>query len=141
MKGYSQPIFALVLLFSCTAPRVLFCSDKYPTVNVMNAGRPAIASAALAKDTAAIKELLGSGGNIDEEDRDGQTALMLVVQRGDLETVKFLVENGANVNHVSRRFGNSLYWANKRAHAEPWTSIAEYLKEKGAKNIVKPDGL
>ena len=59
---------------------------------------------------------------------NANTALILAAQSGNLLTVKYLYENGANIN-AQNAFGSSaLYWSALFGHFE----IVQYLQENGA---------
>jgi len=76
--------------------------------------RPALHIAAERNDIAFIQQWIKNGGNVDYEYNDrrlrihgsgvrGQTALMVAAARRNLETVKLLVEAGANIYLESKR--------------------------------------
>ena len=46
--------------------------------------------------------------NINAKDKDGWTALIWASCKGDLETVKLLIDNGADINLISKYTGLSL---------------------------------
>lgn len=56
-------------------------------------------------DLAAVKEIITAGGKIDKKDIAGQTPLMYAAEAGGIEMVKYLVENGADVNAASGNKG------------------------------------
>ena len=59
---------------------------------------------------------------------NANTALILAAQNGNFLTVKYLYENGANIN-AQNAFGSSaLYWSALFGHFE----IVQYLQENGA---------
>ena len=53
-----------------------------------------------------VKLLCENGANINLQDKDGFSALMIATDKGYLEIVKFLLENGANIN-LQDNNGNS----------------------------------
>lgn len=60
-------------------------------------------SAALNGDLNRVKQLLNRAGtNVDQKDNYDYTALHYAARNGHLEICKYLVENGANVNAVTR---------------------------------------
>lgn len=76
----------------------------------------------LATDEYQVKNLIQTGLDLCVElDR----VLMAAVYNGNFEIVKYVVEQGANVNYWQ---GDPLFYAEKRGHAK----IVEYLKENGA---------
>ena len=60
---------------------------------------------------------------------NGDTPLELAVQKDDIETVKILINSGANI-HVTDEYGDTLL---DRALFADRIEIAELLKSKGAK--------
>ncbi|OUZ99152.1 MSP domain [Macleaya cordata] len=74
--------------------------------------------------------LLIEFGTIDLEcqDREGHTALHLAVEGGSIETVKVLVNKGANINAKSKRGATPLYMA----RALGYDDISQFLLHKGA---------
>ena len=52
-----------------------------------------------------VQALLAKNVNANAKDSEGTTALMFAAQKGYTEIVRILLNNDANVNHVSRRFG------------------------------------
>lgn len=52
-------------------------------------------------DLDALKDCLSRGADINCEDFDGRTALVLSAHSGHADCVRFMVQNGANVNSVS----------------------------------------
>lgn len=59
---------------------------------------------------------------------NSNTALILAAQSGDLLTVKYLVENGADINAQNVFGGSPLFWSAVFGHFE----IVQYLQENGA---------
>ena len=59
---------------------------------------------------------------------NSNTALILAAQSGDLLTVKYLYENGADINAQNAFGGSPLYWSAMFGHFE----IVKYLQENGA---------
>jgi len=80
-------------------------------------------------DLAAVKRAISKGTKVDKKDIAGQTALMYAAETGNLEIVKYLVEQGANINAVSGRKGRGtplIY-----AAAANKVEIVEYLLKNG----------
>ncbi|KAL7910598.1 ankyrin repeat-containing domain protein [Trichoderma velutinum] len=67
------------------------------------------AAAYLPKES--LQVLLNAGANINLPDNDGDTALIVAAARGDVEAVTFLLDNGADIMHSSKRDMNALQTA------------------------------
>jgi ankyrin repeat protein len=75
------------------------------------------------------KLLLEHGAIIDAVDEEYQsTPLGMAARWGHIEMVKFLLEQGANLNKSGATWATPLEWAKKKAHAE----IESILKDAGA---------
>ena len=75
-----------------------------------------------------VKYLLEKGGNINDKDDKGRTALIYASMSVDLETVKYLIEKGADVNAKDNNGSTALMDASSGGCLE----IIKYLIEKGA---------
>lgn len=69
-------------------------------------------------DTIRLTYLLSQGANLDSIDTPGLTALYYASFRGDVRTVRFLLECGANVNVDSLYYGTPIAIAALRCHPE-----------------------
>ncbi|MES0491585.1 MAG: ankyrin repeat domain-containing protein [Leptospirales bacterium] len=67
--------------------------------------------------------------NVNAQNNDGDTALMLAARRGYHSLVKLLISRGANIGHKNQLFEDALFAAKLNRH----TSITELLLSKGAK--------
>lgn len=88
-------------------------------------------------DLAAVKKVVEKKGNVDKRDIAGQTPLMYAAEGGSLEVVKYLVDQGADVNAMSgnKGRGTALIYATAANRVE----IVKYLLEKGANvNLTTP---
>jgi Zn-dependent protease with chaperone function len=59
---------------------------------------PPVIQAVMDEDKEKLEQLVAEGADIDEKDTEGYTALQYAVSWGDIETAKWLIENGSNVN-------------------------------------------
>ncbi len=83
-----------------------------------------------------VQALLAKGVNANAKDSEGTTALMFAAQKGYTEIVRILLNNDANVNLASRRFGlTALMLA--AAHKQP--DSARLLLAAGADVNAKND--
>lgn len=60
-----------------------------------------------------VQKLIDLGANIDATDDNGDTPLFEAAREGSFETVKILVENGADINWQNNRNRTSLDLANE----------------------------
>jgi hypothetical protein len=92
------------------------------------AERPALlAEAAAAQRWEVIPQLADLGFKINERTKDGFTATHLAAGTGSLDTLRFLVEHGADLSLTDPRFNaDVLGWATWFKQSE----VAEYLKER-----------
>ena len=61
-----------------------------------------------------IKLLLQKGAYIETQNSIGSTLLFYVAQSGTTEMIDYLVDKGANINHISPIDDHNLiYWANE----------------------------
>lgn len=81
-------------------------------------------------DLAGVKEEVSRGENVNSIDYIGQTALMYASEKGAIEIVKYLVENGADIKVKSdmRGRGTALIYAS----AANRVTVMEYLLKRGA---------
>ena len=87
--------------------------------------------AAVKGDMKAIVVLFKISGKIvDTKDAEGSTPLHKASRKGHLDVVKFLIENGANVNAQTTFGGNMvpLHWASGKGHL----NVVKLLVENGA---------
>ena len=76
-----------------------------------------------------LKAILGSGVEIDAEDRDGWTALEWAVRLADVEAVRLLLSHDADPNHIDRLGWTPLLLAS--AQGDP--GVVHELLARGAK--------
>ena len=75
-----------------------------------------------------IQELIRSNGNLNAQDEEGNTVLLLAARGGHLEIAQTLIDAGADVNHRDNDGRTALKIATSRGHTE----IEEVLIEGGA---------
>ena len=91
----------------------------------------------IAKHPLLIKMLLKAGAHLECQDAQGDTALLCMIQRNEVEAVKVLLEAGANPNHRNKR---GFHGRMMTSHPE----ILALLHEKGVRityqeQLVKQD--
>jgi len=79
-----------------------------------------------------IKSLLDIGLN--EQDKNGKTPLILATWRGDLDTVKFLLDSGADVNIVDNLGENVVHYAARQKNTEVLLTILNTSADKNLKS-------
>lgn len=94
----------------------------------MAEGGHALCFACISGLAAVAKFLIDNGADIDRDDVDRRTPLMLASEYGHLEIVKTLVDSGADMSHKDGDFNTAL----TLACANGYFRVAEYLKEKNA---------
>ncbi len=75
-----------------------------------------------------LKELAAIGANFDVPDNDARTPLHLAAEYGRVETVKFLIEQGVDIDHEDLYGINALIQAIFNYHDD----VAKILKEAGS---------
>jgi len=87
-------------------------------------------------DVAGILDCLNQGADIEETAKDGSTALIIAVLRGNLEAADVLIQNGANLNAINLKGWTALMAAVRDANY----SAVKFLLEHGADvNHLSPD--
>jgi ankyrin repeat protein len=87
-------------------------------------------------DVRKVREFISADVDINAEDDDGDTALLIACWRGNKEIVELLLENGADVNYeTDAYFYTALMNASGHGHAE----IVRLLLNHGAKVNAEDD--
>jgi ankyrin repeat protein len=82
------------------AVAVIACSAA--VVSLHAAGDPPIATAAMKRDTAAVRALIARKVDVNAVGSDGTSALHWMVRSGDVETARLLIQAGANAKLANR---------------------------------------
>lgn len=114
------PLIAATLNGDENATRLLL--DNKSEVNV-HGGRynaTPLINAASWLPTEFVKLILQAGANIDDDDEDGDTALISAARRGDADCIKLLLDHGADFMHTNHDGQNALQVAilNSNANEE-----------------------
>ncbi|HHJ21189.1 MAG TPA: hypothetical protein ENJ84_15395 [Gammaproteobacteria bacterium] len=80
----------------------------------------------IAKDIAKHKEALDNGEDINRKNKLGDTPLILAAEKGDLDTVLWLLENGADPRLTNNSGQTARYFAETRGHKEIEDIIRKY---------------
>ena len=89
----------------------------------------ALRKAAAEGDTGEVIALVGKSADVNAKGKHGRTALIEAAGGGHIETVRVLLEKGADVNPTDEKYGfSALEFALGKGHGE----IAALLKEAGA---------
>ncbi|KAJ7126657.1 ankyrin repeat-containing domain protein, partial [Mycena filopes] len=87
-----------------------------------------LASAAARGHCDMVRLLIGSGANVNSQNREYGNALQAAVYHGNREALQVLIEHGADVNAQGGKYGNALQAAVHREHKE----VVHLLIEHGA---------
>ncbi|SFU74066.1 hypothetical protein SAMN05216480_1182 [Pustulibacterium marinum] len=102
-------------------------------VTLSSFGQQTIFDAAQSGDIAALKSIITKDAlAINKQNNEGYTPLMLAVNNGDLNTINYLLKNGANVNAQDHSGNTALMSAAYKNH----TTIAKQLLAYDASVVV-----
>ncbi|MBD3886389.1 ankyrin repeat domain-containing protein [Phormidium tenue FACHB-886] len=87
-----------------------------------------VAWAAEKGSCALVHSLIENGAEIDTEDLEGSSPLILVTMGGHFKVVEILLSKGANVQHVTRSGWTALNWARNQLH---WKIVEQFKKYAG----------
>jgi ankyrin repeat protein len=88
-----------------------------------------------------IETFIKSGVNIDEQDNEGNTPLLVAVEKNDLETVQLLVNNGADINLKNKEGSTPLNIAVMKGNKDYYDMIKLLLAFEADPNIKDSKGL
>jgi hypothetical protein len=94
-------------------------------------------------DLEGVMQLVESGANIEEVNKDNETALLLAIQKGRFKIVVYLVDNGANVAHRDNKGWTALHCAIAcDSGSEGCLQLLQYLHPlKGGASITDTDNV
>ena len=90
--------------------------------------------AAYKGDIALLEKYLELGANIDGYAFDDWTALTIAAREGKIDTVKWLVSNGADVNLPEGGGNTPLFWANESGNQELVIFLSKITRKIRKKN-------
>ncbi|KAI1326816.1 hypothetical protein F5Y16DRAFT_218338 [Xylariaceae sp. FL0255] len=86
-------------------------------------------NAAAYMPASSLKILLDAGADINLQDNDGDTALIVASSRGDVEAVEFLLQNGADIMHSSSRNENALQVALREDNTDCLKVLIDHVSD------------
>jgi len=86
-------------------------------LDIKSLGR-AFLQAFIAKNPKLMEVLLARGADVNEDDANGRTPLMISAHQGDIEQARFLLNAKADVNSSPSREHTALILASSRGHLE-----------------------
>lgn len=92
-------------------------------------------------DTKNVKMLVKDGANINYQDNNGKTALILASEHNQLEVAKFLLYNGATKDLSDENGNTALILASKNGHDKTANMLISNYVNIYAKNIYGEDAL
>jgi uncharacterized protein len=94
---------------------------------------------ALASSGAMVKKLLQAGANPNIVSSNGESPLMAAARAGNAESVKALLEHGADVNAKEKLRGQTaLMWAVSQQHPDVVRVLLEHGADPGARTLADP---
>lgn len=91
----------------------------------------AFIEAAMKGDTETVKSLLEKGVDMNTQDYNDRTALMIAARDGNIDIVKALLAKGVDVNYKNRWDSTALSWAKRSGYTEIIQLIEEAVKAAG----------
>ena len=118
--------------------RLLLAGGADPNVQEANAGQNALMWAISERHGAVTAELVQHGADVNVRSKNGYSAISFAAQQGDTDSIRALIEAGANVNDVAPKSGLTPILI---ASAMGRTKAALLLLDKGADpNVVAANG-
>jgi ankyrin repeat protein len=78
-----------------------------------------------------LEQLLAAGAEVERQHSLGTTALHYAALGGQLETVAFLLESGADPGRVGKKFDPAGQTPRQLAEQRGHTEVAEFLRQRG----------
>jgi uncharacterized protein len=100
-------------------------SAATPVFRRLNMSSGQLIEAIRAENISAVKDLISTAGDINQQDEQGWTPLNWAAGKGNLELVKLLVNNGADISKVGRDQRTPYMIALAAGHAE----VAKLLRQ------------
>lgn len=133
----SSRMFHALIIFSLASALTLSgfgCGNKEAAnPEVDSAGRTPLHLAAAAGDTAQMRYLLSHGAPVEAKTNRGTTPIWSAVSANNLEAVRMLAEEDADLNVKSDPFGALIDYAFYTESRLGWSGITDFLIGKGVK--------
>lgn len=114
-----------------------FSEEEFDINQVDSKKRCILHISAAEGDCGVIKGLTNAGVEVDTQDKDGSSPLLLAIKEDHLEAVKLLLEAGADINEGGGPLGSPLHLAAFKVDA--WL-VRELLKRKADPNSKDCEG-
>ena len=85
------------------------------------------------EDTKAVQKLLEFDENVNIQDKNGQTALIIASEKGSAEIIKLLVKSCANLNTQNRHGYTALMIADEKGYSD----IVTFLRKSAAQTDLR----
>jgi ankyrin repeat protein len=127
---YYKPVLAIFISILLLI-LLIGCGEQ---ASIWGLGRSPLLKAVETADTTAVRALLAKGGNPNEADELGWTALMIASGKGYNEIIQLLLDKGAIVNYTTINGWTALMRAAETGQTNSVTMLLKYGANINAKN-------